>query len=187
VQSVLPRVGWRKVEISDKQIILKEKGMAITLNAIAQGYAADRVLAVLKSNGIENALVDTGELGAMGRKADGGVWTVGIQHPRVADAYVALARLDNCCMSTSGDYATSFTPDHIYNHIFNPQTGVSPRVFASVTVAAPSGADADALSTAIFVLGLEKGLKLLESMPKAEALFVLKDGPVSATKGFPKA
>jgi thiamine biosynthesis lipoprotein len=130
---------------------------------------------------VAQALVDTGELGGYGKP-----WTVGVQHPREPEAYVDLAKLDGRCMATSGDYATSFSPDRAANHIFDPRTGRSPRHFSSVTVVAPTGMAADALSTAIFVVGLERGLELARASG-AEALFVLKDGRAMATRGFPHA
>lgn len=185
VQAARQKVDWRQIEISPQRIALGRPGMAITLNAIAQGYAADRVLTVLRRHGIAQALVNTGEIGTLGRRVDGTRWTVGIQHPRRPDAYVALAGLDGQCLSTSGDYATSFSDDRLYNHIFDPATGRSPERFSSVTVVAPSGADADALSTALFVLGQEKGLKLIEAWGSVEAMLVFKDGKIVATKGFP--
>jgi len=187
IEAARNKVDWRKVEVSPGQIRLKGKGMAVTLNGIAQGYAADRALLALREHGIKQALANTGEVGALGRKENGQPWTIGIQHPRHADAYIALAKLEDRCMATSGDYATTFSSDHIYHHIFDPATGRSPEVFSSVSVIAPAGVDADALSTAVFVLGLEKGLPLVLSSPQAEAFFVLKDGKTLATKGFPKA
>jgi thiamine biosynthesis lipoprotein len=129
--------------------------------------------------------VNTGEIGAMGGKETGEPWTVGIQHPRNADAYVALASLLDCCMATSGDYATRFTDDYVRHHIFDPANGQSPWELASATVTAPAGLDADGLATAILVLGHEKGLKLLRTFPKAEAFLVLKDGQTVSTPGFP--
>jgi len=181
------KVDWRKIEVSADRIQLKGAGMAVTLNAIAQGFAADRVLAVLRDHDIQHALVNTGEIGALGRKADNEPWTVGIQHPRRPDAYVALTRIEDCCMATSGDYETTFSLDHAYHHIFDPATGRSPDAFSSVTVVAPAGADADALATAVFVMGVEKGLGLIQSSPRAEAFFVFKDGRSIATRGFPTA
>ena len=178
------RVDYRKLEITSERVRLN-KDMAITLNGIAQGFAADRVLAALQAHGIENALVNTGELGAVGHKNGGQPWTAGIQHPRRADALISAAALDGRCMATSGDYATAFTPDRSYNHIFDPATGRSPQTFSSVTVVASSGMDADALSTAVFVLGLANGLRLIQQWPGADALFVLKDETVLATAGFP--
>ena len=179
------RVDYRRVEISERLVRFKSGGMAITLNAIAQGYAADRAIAAMRKLGIEHALVNTGEIGTIGRRADGKPWSVGIQHPRRSDAYIALASLDGRCMATSGDYATSFTSDFLYNHIFDPATGRSPREVCSVSVVADSGADADALATAVFVLGREKGLRLIERLARTEAMLVFKDGRAIATRGFP--
>ena len=181
----LSLVDWRQVELSNERIRLRGGGR-ITLNSIAQGFAADRVRAALEARGVRHALVDTGELGALGRKADGTPWTAGIQHPRVADAYVALAELDGRFMATSGDYATRFTEDFRDNHIVDPRTGLSPVAFSSVTVLAPTGMEADALSTAIFVLGPEKGLDLVRATPGADALLLRKDGRMTVTPGFPR-
>ncbi|MFC1588475.1 FAD:protein FMN transferase, partial [Planctomycetota bacterium] len=117
---------------------------AVTLNGIAQGFAADCMLAALEANGVQHALVNTGEIGV-----------IGIQHPRHKDAFISRARLDGRCIATSGDYATTFSPDGEHNHIFDPRTGHSPKEFQSVTVLAKSGLEADALSTTIFVSGLQ--------------------------------
>lgn len=185
-------VDWRKLEVGSARIRLGAPGMAVTLNGIAQGYAADRVRAALAAHGIEHALIDTGEIGTLGdkgtRDASGAApWKVGIQHPRMENEYVALAALQGRCLATSGDYETFFTPDRANNHIFDPKTGHSPRDLSSVTVVAGDAIRADALSTAVFVAGPERGQALLEATPGAEALLVRKDGSILATKGFPKA
>ena len=179
-------VNWRAVEQSGRRVSLAGKGMAITLNGIAQGYATDRVRAVLQSHGVSNALVDVGELAPVGKKSAAEPWTCGIQHPREPDAYVALARLDGRCLATSGDYATTFSADRLHHHIFDPATGDSPLEFSSVSVVAPTATEADALSTAVFVLGLEKGARLVRATCGADALFVRKNGSVVATDGFPR-
>ncbi len=186
LDSARARVDWRKVVSTPDIVRLLAPGMAITLNGIAQGFAADRAAEALRARGIRHALVDAGELAPLGCKADGEPWTAGIQHPREPGAFIALARLDGRCLATSGDYATAFTPDFSRNHLFDPGTGRSPPHFSSVTVAAPSGTDADALSTAIFVCGLERGLALLETFPGADALLVMKDGRTVETRGFPR-
>jgi thiamine biosynthesis lipoprotein len=134
---------------------------------------------------VRHALVNTGEIGVMGRRQDGDLWTIGIQHPRYRDAFISRARLDARCMTTSGDYATTFSPDGESNHIFNPRTGRSPKEFQSVTVLAKSGLEADALSTAIFVSGLHRGIRLIESTAGTDALFVLTNGKTLTTRGFP--
>ena len=186
VDAASRRVNWRAVEVTGRRVRLTGKGMAITLNGIAQGYAADRVRAVLQAHGVRQALVDVGELAPVGRKSNTQPWTAGIQHPREPDAYVSLARLDGRCLATSGDYATTFSADRRNNHIFDPATGRSPAEFSSVSVVAPTAMEADALSTAVFVLGLEKGAALVRATRGADALFVRKDGSVVVTDGFPQ-
>jgi len=187
LDEVRGKVDWRKLQVSSKEIRLLDDGMGLTLNGIAQGFAGDKALAALRSNGVANALVDTGEIGALGHKATGESWTVGIQHPRQQDAFLDLARVEGGCIATSGDYVTTFSPDRTHNHIFDPRTGRSPQAFSSVTVLAPTGMAADALSTTIFVLGADKGLRLLNATAGAEALLVFKDGDTLTTHGFPTA
>lgn len=187
LSATLTRVNWTKVELSPQRVSLGQPGMAITLNGIAQGYAADRVISALRKAGIEHALVNTGELAAMGTKADGQPWSIGIQHPRERDAYIAVARLADRCLATSGDYETSFTPDHSANHVFDPATGRSPQTFSSISIVAPTGIDADALSTALFVMNLDDGMELIKETPGVSALLVFKDGRVMTTKDFPTA
>ena len=187
VETARLKVDWQQVDVQTGRIVLAKPGTAVTLNGIAQGLAADRVLEVLRAHGIENALVDTGETASIGRRADGGRWTTGIQHPRRPDAYVAVAKLDGRCMATSGDYATTFSSDYVFNHIFDPATGRSPTVFSSVTVVSPRCLDADTLSTAIFVVGAEDGLRLAKETGNTDVLLVFKDGRMVMTDGFPRA
>ncbi len=174
------RVGWARLGISRKRIWFQRSGMAATLNGIAQGFATDHALAALRRAGIRHALVNTGELGALGQTQQGDDWVVGIQHPRVRDAHLALARLDGRCIATSGDYATP------RGHLFDPATGKAAKAFQSVTVLARSGLEADSLSTAVFVAGPERGAALIEATPNADALLVHQDGRTLATRGFPR-
>lgn len=185
IDTALRLVDWRKVDVQPQRVRLRGTGMQITLNGIAQGFAADRALAALKTHGIEHALIDAGELAALGRKEDSTAWRAGIQHPRIDDAYIALAALDNRCLATSGDYAMKFTADSRSNHIFDPRLGSSPQELASVSIAAPTAMAADALSTACFVLGPQRAQQILSQMPDVDALFVLKNGRVLRTDGFP--
>ena len=126
-----------------------------------------------------------GEINALGSKPEAVGWKVGIQHPRREESYLALAQLQGRCLATSGDYATIFSPDYKSHHIFDPHTGRSPAQLASVSVAARTGMEADALSTALFVLGPERGLKLLQHTPGADALLVTKAGRTLRTAKFP--
>jgi thiamine biosynthesis lipoprotein len=187
VRQECSRVDWRRVQTSADRISLSGEGTAITLNGIAQGFAADAAMAALRRAGVAHALIDTGEMGTIGGKPDGSAWRVGIQHPRQPGAFVSLASLQDRCLATSGDYETWFSPDLVNNHLFDPHTGHSPTELASVSIVAPTGMAADALSTAVFVLGVKRGMDLVRSIPGTDALFVTKDGSITMTEGFPVA
>ncbi|HLX62863.1 MAG TPA: FAD:protein FMN transferase [Planctomycetota bacterium] len=187
IAAVRAKVDWRDISVSGERVEFKTPGTKITFNGIGQGFAADRVLAVLKAHGIEHALIDAGEYTCEGRKADGSKFRVGIAHPRKPDALIAVCEMDGRALATSGDYETYFSDDFLYNHIFDPATGVSPRELASVTVVAPTGILADALTKPVFIFGREKGLALVESMPGCDAFVVTKDGATAHTRGFPLA
>jgi thiamine biosynthesis lipoprotein len=115
------KVDWTQLDIDDSEIRFRRPGMKVTLNGIGQGFASDRVLATLRGFGIEHALINAGEHAPLGQAAEGDDWTVGIQHPTVGDAFVALADLGGRCLATSGDYATSFSSDRRNHHIFDPR------------------------------------------------------------------
>lgn len=178
------RVDWRQVEVSPERIELHGDGAAVTLNGIAQGFAADRALARLAEYGAEG-LVSAGELAARGAREDGEAWRAGIQHPRIEDAFAAVVPLDGRMLATSGDYATRFSDDFRSHHLFDPRTGRSPTELASVSILAPTAMQADALSTAVFVLGRRRGLSLIRSLQGIDALLVLKNGQATATANFP--
>ena len=185
VEAARRRVDWRRCEVRLDRIRLGP-GQSVTLNGIAQGFAADRVRNVLRAHGIRHALADTGEFAVLGRKPDGTAWRAGIQHPRLREAYVALADLDDRFLATSGDYEAAFSDDFSSHHIFDPATGRSPSRLASVTVLAPTGLEADALSTAMFVLGPGPALELAARRKGVDALLVLKSGEVVKTPNFPE-
>lgn len=178
-------IDWTGLQRNDHEIRLARPGMAITLNGIAQGFAADRCLEALRAAGVYHAMVNTGEIGSLGSKPGARPWRAGIQHPREEDAYIALADLDGRCLATSGDYATTFGGGRGDHHLFDPKTGRSAREFSSVSIVAPSGLLADGLSTAVFVLGPERGLDLVRATAKCDALCVLTNGRVLRTAGFP--
>lgn len=180
-------VNWRDVEVSEGRIHFLRPGMEATLNGIAQGFAADRVREVLAGFGIRHALIDTGEIAAVGNRQGKGPWRVGVQHPRQADAYLCLTGLSERCLATSGDYETALDTAFAEHHLIDPRTGTSPKELSSVSVAARTAMEADALSTAAFVLGLERGMELIAQTPGADALMVRKqDGQWFASQGFPQ-
>lgn len=174
-------VDWRALEVGPDRIALGQPGMAITLNGVAQGYAADLALARLGAHGIRDALLDTGEHGAAGERQRGQPWTLGIQHPRDPAAVVAAVAMDGRFLATSGDYATPFTDDLRSHHILDPRTGRSPPALAGATVAAASGMEADALTKPMMVLDLPAARRLLAAFPGSGAVWIDKDARIVAT------
>jgi len=178
-------VDWRQVHLEGANVRLKRSGAKITLNGIAQGFAADRVAAMLRNHGVEHGLVNAGEFAPLGRSQRGDAWTVGIQHPRQPEAFAALAELDGRALSTSGDYATTFSDDFTHHHLLDPHRGCSPTELSSVTVLAATAMEADALSTAVFVLGVERGVEFIAHRPGVDALLMRRDGGLVRSAGFP--
>ena len=180
-------IGWRNIEIEDKRIQFTKPGMALTLNGIAQGFATGRCLEALAKHGVENAFLDTGEIGASGKRDDQNAWTAGIADPRNQNGVIALARPLNGILATSGDYATVWSDDYTHHHILDPQTARSPYLTASVSVLAQSGGMADGLATAMMVMGPEKSLSLAQNMAGVEAVIITKSGERFVTSRFPLA
>lgn len=173
LRDALARIGWRRVALTPERIVL-EPGTALTLNALIQGHAADRVMTALRAQGIADAFVDTGEFGAIGAHPDGAPWQLGIADPRRPEALSAVIAPFSGFAATSGDYGMSFSPDRADHHIFDPATGRSPRGLASVTVTAGTGLVADGLSTACMVLGSEEGGRLVAGWPGCTVRFTGK-------------
>jgi thiamine biosynthesis lipoprotein len=185
LSAALASVDWRRVRTENGRVTLNGTGTQITLNGIAQGYAADAVARILRSHGIESALIDTGEINTVGHHIEKADWTVGIKHPRTPQDFITLASLNGRCLATSGDYETRFSEDFRNHHLLDPKTGHSPSELASVSIAAPTAMEADGYSTAVFMLGLQAGRNLVESTPGLDALFVTKEGRMERTSGFP--
>lgn len=135
--------------------------------------------------GIRHAFVNAGgDLKALGRK-HGKLWEIAVRHPRDRENVLALLPVSNTCVVTSGDYERFFDYEgKRYHHIIDPRTGYPSEGCISATVVAPDAAFADALATALCVLGPDQGLALVERLPRVEALVVGMDGSVRATRGL---
>ncbi len=181
---VLGRTGWHRVRLDEEGRWVDLGGTEIDLGGIAKGYAIDRAVEALRSAGARDFLVDAGgDLYLAGTKG-GRPWRIAIQHPR-ADRYLRIVEPLEGALVTSGDYERFFEWDgQRFHHILDPRTGEPARGCQSVTVWAPAAVDADALATAVFVLGPEEGLRLLEREPGVEGLIVASDGTVLETPGF---
>ncbi len=184
-----PRLpGYRNIALDGRTIAYEEKGIQCTLDGIAKGYIVDHGVEVLKSHGFRRIFVDAGgDLMTWGLNQDASAWRVGIAHPRPErmDGYLAVISMESGAVATSGDYFNSYTPDHSVHHIINPKNGKSPPELASVTTKAHTTTLADALSTAIMVMGKENGLDLANRIHGVEALVVTKDLTIHRTAGFP--
>jgi len=168
INAVLPRVGYDKIILNDENnlVELKVFGMKVDLGAVAKGFAVDCAVRELKERGIKSCLINTGgQIYCLGDRF-GKPWVIAIQNPREHDILESMEVKDQA-VSTSGDYEQFFmVGNKRYSHIFNPKTGYpADSGIVSVTVIAKDNFTADALSTAIFVLGKEKGLKLIEHFP----------------------
>ncbi|NLG70187.1 MAG: FAD:protein FMN transferase [Firmicutes bacterium] len=171
---------------------LARAGMALDLGGIAKGYAADRALAVLRAHGVSSALVDVGgEIAVLGRRPatasdreDGEGWRVGIQHPRDPRGLVTTVELTTGAVATSGDYERLFEWEgRRYHHLIDPRTGWPATGLVSVSVLHESAAVADALATAVMVLGPRRGQALVREWPGAHAILVDESLRVTRVQG----
>ena len=183
-------VDYKKVKLSEKTgTVDLPKGMGVDLGGIAKGYAADEAWRIFREAGVKSAILDLGgNIVAVGSRADGKPWRIGIRDPRAQSdsAYYAVLSLSDEAVVTSGDYERYFVEDGVrYHHIFDTKTGRPAQSgVISATIVAKDSTMADALSTAVFVLGAEKGLALIASMEDTEALVVTSDKKVYATSGI---
>ena len=191
IDAARARVGWQNIEVTPRQIRLKQTGMALTLNGIAQGFAGDLAKAALRSHGIRHALLDTGEWSALGNSTgqntslgpNPSAWRLGIEDPRKAGSLVAKLALDGRAVATSSDAHYRFGQDDVHHHIFNPATGYSPHALASVTVLAPSCALADALTKVMFMGSAQRAMQLAQRW-QVDVLAVEKTGQWRASPGL---
>lgn len=168
-------VDYRAIRliVPTRQIRFDKPGMQIDLGGIAKGYAVDRAIEILRRARVESAVIaaggDTRILGDLGDRSR----TIGIRHPRKPDDFAVLIPLEDTAISTSGDYERYFEKDGVrYHHILDPSTGKSAGQVQSASVLAPSAMESDALSTTVFVLGVERGLSLINALGGIDAIII---------------
>ncbi len=145
------RVDWRALQVSARRIRLARPGMALTLNGIAQGFAADQARQVLQQHGIAHALLDTGEWAPLGQAPDGQPWQLGLADPRHSARLLRQLQAGGRGIAVSTDATLRFGAGHRDHHILDPRNGRSPTHLAAVVVAAPSTTLADALTKVLFM------------------------------------
>jgi thiamine biosynthesis lipoprotein len=186
----LPLVNYRNIALDEKQqtVFLKRKGMQLGLGGIAKGYALEKAANLLKERGVVNYMIfGGGQVLVNGHKGDR-AWRVGVQHPRVND-YFGFIEADGGSIATSGDYEHAFMKDgKRWHHIIDLHTGRPVQHTASVTVVSESAFYADAIDTALFIMGAKKAMKKLATAPgpKAEVLIVDSDMRLHMSPGMEK-
>ena len=172
-------IGWRglKLDRAARTLAFAHPGMRIDLGGFAKGHAVDNAAAILARLGIAHAHVSAGGDSRVIGDRRGRPWTIGVRHPRDAKALVAVLPLEDTAVSTSGDYERYFEQGGVrHHHIIDPATGQSPAAIHSVTILAADGLTAEAMSKSLFVLGVERGMALIESQPGVDAIVVDAQG-----------
>ncbi len=179
-------VNYRNIIVDEKAstIMLKKPGMILDLGGM-KGYTADRAAAVIKAQGVTDAVIAVaGDIWVLGHRDDGKPWRIGVQHPREKDKVLAVLDLSDKYISTSGDYERFVIREKKrYHHIIDPRTGKPSRGVISATLIGDKGALIDPLSKAPFILGPEEGLKIVKTAG-AEAIIVDDQGKVYMTEGI---
>jgi thiamine biosynthesis lipoprotein len=183
IRKNLPLVDYKGLIIHRDRsaVFLRKKGMLIDPGGITKGYAADKAVEVLRKYGIRSGIVAiAGDIRTFGLKPDGTPWRIGIKNPRSSgrdDDIMAVIGLSDMAISTSGDYERFFISDgRRYHHLLDPRTGHSAGGCKCVSVIAKEGAFADSFATAIFVLGPEKGMKVLQKLGFDGVIIDSQDG-----------
>ena len=183
----MQRSGAGLVQLDGVSVKLAN-GAQLDLGGIAKGYAAGRVRVILKDAGVTSAIISLGgNVAAVGKKPDGSAWTVGLQDPDSPEAYFGTVSIEDACVVTSGAYQRYFEENGVrYHHILDTVTGCPAESgIKSVSVVAQDDTLADALSTALFVMGLDAGAELHKSSGLSfEAVFVTDDNTVWITPGL---
>lgn len=190
LKKALALVSWKDIALDERAgtVYLAKKGMKLDLGAIAKGFAADEVARIVARRGIKRAMIDLGgNIYAVGEKSRGTPWIIGIRDPSVSRGEpIASLPVINQTVVTSGIFERFFEKDGVhYHHILDPKTGYPENnELLSVTIVTGNSMDADALSTSTFLLGTERGMALLASLPGTEGIFISKDKKIRLTPGL---
>lgn len=188
IKRLLQLVDYKKVELDTVHLtaFLPETGMSMDLGAITKGFAVEKGMEILKEAEIESAMVRAGgNVYSIGNKPDGTSWKVGIRNPLQPDETVGYLEPQNQVVDTSGNYEQRYIiKGKEYSHIIDPHTGYPAEGAASSTIITNSPSLADALSTAVFILGDKKGMALIEDIPETEGFIIGTDGSFYRSSGF---
>jgi thiamine biosynthesis lipoprotein len=186
IKGKLDLVNFKNIGIDPEgKVLLKKEGMAIDLGGIAKGYGVDRAFELLRSLRYKNLIVNAGGDLRVGGFKNNQPWSIGIQNPRESKKILARISVSDMAVATSGDYEKFFNYEgKRYHHIFSPRDGFPTEGCQSVTILYKDGMAADALATAVFVLGPEKGYALCQKLDGVECLIVDKEGKIIFSPGL---
>ena len=187
LQAARSAIGWRQLQLDPAVRTLRfgRPGMRIDLGGFAKGHAVDCSIALLRARGIRHALVSAGGDSQLLGDRRGRPWTIAIRDPRREGEVIAVLPLQDVAISTSGDYERFFEKSGVrHHHLIDPRTGRSPSSVRSVTILADDGLTSEALSKTVFVLGLERGLAMVEAMPGVDAVVVDAAGHLHYSSGL---
>lgn len=188
IEAALATVDYTAISIDGNMVTLNNPESALDLGGIAKGYIADKMKEFLNENGVTSGIINLGgNVLTLGAKKDGSAYTIGIQKPFSEDgSAIASVEVTDKTVVTSGIYERYFkVDDKLYHHILDVTTGYPyENELLEVTIITDSSANADALSTTCFSLGLEKGLALIESLEDTEAIFITDDYEIHTTSGM---
>jgi thiamine biosynthesis lipoprotein len=187
ISEELPRIDYRLVETNraDRTIRFAAAGVRINLGGIAKGYAVERGVEILRGFGVAHARVTAGGDSRLLGDRLGQPWMVGVQNPRDRTRVAVTIPLENEAISTSGDYERFFEEDgERYHHIIEPTTGQPAGDVRSTTIIGPDAVLTDALSTSVFVMGVDQGLRLIATLPDYEGIVIDADGQMFYSDGL---
>lgn len=169
------KVGHDKLDIAPARLRFGKQGMGVTLNGVGQGYITDRVVELLRREGVAHALVDMGKTRAIGRHPEGGPWSIGLEDPRAPGSIAERIPLADRSIATAGGYGTLFDAAGRFNHIFEPWSGQTSWRWLSVSVELETATDGNALSNAFALMPAERTEPIVRALGLA-AHFVRPDG-----------
>ncbi len=185
IASKLQAIDYRHIELENGRIRFRNADVRIDLGGIAKGYAVDRAASVIEGCEIGHAMISAGGDSRIIGDRGGRPWIIGVQHPRDSAGIALRLPLSDSAISTSGDYERFFIDNgKRIHHIINPATGRSAGNSWSTTVTGPDAMTTDALSTTLFILGVTKGLALIESLEGIDAIIIDSNGKLHYSSGF---
>lgn len=187
LRDAVEAINYRYLELDHRNYAVRfhHENVYVDLGGIAKGHAVDNSIKILKGLGIEQAMVSAGGDSRIIGDRRGEPWVVGVKNPRDRNAQVVVLPLLDASVSTSGDYERYFVQDGIrYHHIIDPQSGDSARSVMSVTIIGAEATATDALSTSVFVMGVDRGIGLIDRLIGIDAIVVDGKGKVHMSEGL---